>query len=91
VVFGQARGGSVIHRYPVFAQHQTVADLAHGEFAKGVGVDAVEEFGGIGALHVDLAKRGHIADAHGFARRQNLSVDRLAPVGLPGARQPLGA
>ncbi len=85
------RRGAVVKNDAILAQHQAIAALADRQGAEGIGVDAVEEGPGIGALDVDLAQGGYVADAHRPARRQNLPVDRLAPFGFPGLRHPLRA
>ena len=56
VVFAQARGRAVIHDKAVFAQHQAIADLSHGQSRKGAGIDEVKKAGGISALQVNFAK-----------------------------------
>src|SRR3546814_5058149 len=48
------------------------------ELGPGVRIDAVEEFGRIRPLHVDLAEGRIVEDADAPARRQDLAVDRLA-------------
>ena len=56
-------GGAIVKHHAVFAQHQPVAAFADGEGGEGVGIDAVKESARIGALDVDLAQGGDIADA----------------------------
>ena len=91
VVVRQSRGGAVVVTDPVFAQHQPVSHLAHGQLGKAVGVDFVDEFSRVASLNVDLAKRRHVADADRGARHLDLAVDAVAPAFLAGAREPLGA
>ena len=73
----------------VVAQHQPVARLADGERGEGVGVDPVEEEGGVRPLHVDLAERGDVDDADRSAHRARLAhiglLERLAGAAI-GAR-----
>ena len=53
---GQPRGDAVVHHHAVIAEHQPVAAPADGQRVPPVCVDAVEEFGGVGTLDVDLAE-----------------------------------
>src|SRR3546814_8792886 len=47
----------------VLAQHEAVACLALRQLQEAVGVDAVQERGGVGTLHVDLAEGRDVGDA----------------------------
>ena len=67
IVFAEPPGRAVVECEAVLAQHQAVARLADGERGKHVGVDAVEECGGVRSLHGDLAERRHVDDADGPA------------------------
>ena len=84
MVLGEPRHRAVVHDDPVLAQHQPIAHPSHGQLGEGVGVDEVQELRRPRPLHVDLAQRGAVANSHGRARRLDLAVDGLAPVGLPG-------
>ena len=75
-------GGAVVHDEAVLAQHHAVAGAADGEGGEGVDVEAVEEGAGVGALHVDLAERGDVAEADRGAHRRHLAADGGEPVGL---------
>ena len=90
-MLGQPRGGAVVEHEAVLAQHQAVARPADGEVGPGVGVDAVEELGGVRSLHVDLAERGDIAHADARAHGPHLAAHALQPVALAGPRIPLRA
>ena len=91
VIFGKACRRAVIHRDPVFSQHQPIADLAHGEFRKSIGVYLIQKVSRICALNVDLAQSGHVTDAHGFPGLENLTIHRLPPMGFTRFREPLRA
>ena len=77
IVLAKPPGGAVVERQPVLAQHQPVARLADGERGEQIGVDAIEEGGGIRALHGDLAERRDVDDADAGAHGP-----RLAHIGL---------
>ncbi len=90
MVFRDAAGDAVIEHHAVFAAHEAVAALAGLQLGPGVGVDHVEEPGGIRALDVDLAEGRGVDDADGVAGRLHFAVDRVmhALAGLrivPGA------
>ena len=91
MVFTQPRGRAVVIGNTIFAEHQTIADLADGQCFEAVGIDFVQEFGGVFALNVDLAQRGHVADANGFACHLDLTIDRVTPAFFAGAYKPLRA
>ena len=90
-VLPHPRRGAIVKHHAIFAQHQAVAAFAHAQTAERVGIDLIQESSGIGALNIDLAQSGHIADADRFARGQNLAVDRLAPFGFARFGHPLRA
>ena len=83
--------GAVIKHHAIFAQHQAIAALAHGQSAEGVGIDLIQESARIGALNVDLAQRGHIANTDRAPGCQNLAVHAFAPRRLARFRHPLRA
>ncbi|MPM07842.1 hypothetical protein SDC9_54151 [bioreactor metagenome] len=89
MVLAKTRAGAVIIGKAVLAQHQTIAHHADLQRGHGIGIDPVEEFARARPLHIDLAKRGHVADADARARRQHLAVDTLAPVRLARAGEVL--
>src|SRR3546814_18056173 len=66
--------------YAVFLQHQAVAAAADAELQPGIGVDAVEELGGVGPLDIDLAEGGGVEDAERVAHRLHLAVHRRVQV-----------
>src|SRR3546814_5178041 len=68
---------TTLFRSAVLAQHEAVARLALRQLQEAVRVDAVQELGGVGPLHVDLAESRDVGDPN---RRAHLA--RLADVGL---------
>ncbi len=84
MVLAEARGDAVVEHHAVLAQHQAVAAAADGELAPGVGVDAVQELGGVRPLEVDLAERRGIEDADRRPCCLDLARDRFVHV-LAGA------
>ena len=84
VVVAEPRRGAVVHDEAVLAQHDAVAHPPDGEGRDGVGVDPVEEARGVGALDVDLAEGGDVADADG-ARAPSRPRGRSPPA----SRSPL--
>ena len=83
----QTGGGAVIHHHPVLAQHQPIAHPPRPQGREGVGIDEVEEAARIGALNVDLAKGGDIADANPVADKAHLAVAGVKPALVAGTRE----
>ena len=83
--FADARGGAVVHDDAVFAQHETVARLAHGQFGKSVDVDPVQKLGGVGPLHINFAQGGRVGHAHAVAHKFHLGLVSLPQRGAVGA------
>ncbi len=75
-VLGQAQHRAVVDHHPVDPAHDAVADRADLQVAHQVRVEHVEQHGGVGALHVDLAERGAVEDADAGARRGALAQHR---------------
>ena len=89
-VVGQAQHRAVVDDHPVDPAHHAVADRADLQVAHHVRVEPVEQHGGVGALHVDLAERRPVEDADPGARRGALAQDRGVHV-LTGPRVEAGA
>ena len=81
----QPRGDTVVEKHPVFAAHESVAATAWFQGLPIVGVDAVQELGGVGALNIDFSQGRCIEYADGVARRQAFTVHGVVH-GLPGTR-----
>ena len=62
-VLGQPQHGAVVDHHSVDAAHHAVPDRADLQTAHEVGVDPVQQLGGVAALHVDLAECGAIENA----------------------------
>ncbi len=62
-VLGHPQHGAVVDHHSVDAAHHAVPDRADLQAAHQVGVDAVQQLGGVAALDVDLAQRGAVEDA----------------------------
>ena len=89
VAGAEPRRHAIVEHHPVFAQHQAIAAAADLELGPGVGVDAIEEFGAVVPLQVDLAERARIEQAHPLTYGQALALDGGAHV-LAGAREVTG-
>ena len=89
MILTQPRGCAVIHGNTVFTQHKPVAGFAHCQLGETVAVDLVEKGRSITSLHVNFTQSGDVADTHGFAGCQDFAVNRLAPMGFTGLREPL--
>ena len=89
-VAGQPGRHAVVHDHAVLAEHEAVAAAAHAEAPPAVDVDAIQEFGGVRTLDIDLAEGGGVEDpdagAHGDALPVHRVVHGLAGPGVvPGA------
>ena len=65
----QAADDAVIADEAVFAEQHAIAGAAGLQLAPGVGVHAIEEFGGVGAYNLDLAQRRSVENAQRVTRR----------------------
>ena len=54
---GKPRRGAIVDHHAVIVQHHAIAYLADGQLRETVDIDAVQEFGGVASLNVDLAQR----------------------------------
>jgi hypothetical protein len=77
---GQAAGGAVIADEAVLAQHQTIARLADRQLGEGVGIQPVDELGGVGPLDIDLAERRHVTKPYMGASVEHFARHRRQPV-----------
>ena len=73
VVLRNSGRRSVVQGDPVQPQHHAVSHLAGLERIEVVDVYAVQEFGDIGSLDVDLAETGHIGHPDPFPHRRRLA------------------
>ena len=87
VVFAEPRGDAIVEHHAVLAEHQAIAAAADRELGPGVGVDAVQEFGDVPALQVDLAEGRGIehADRGGGSRRPRDRPQRSCPRRVSGS------
>ena len=81
---------AVVDQKPVFRAHEPVAAAARGEGRHHVGVHHVEEPARIGAADDDLAERGSIKQANGFAGVLHLALDGVMNA-LARAQEGVGA
>ena len=79
-----ARGGAVVQHDGVLAQHEAVACFAHRQLGKSVDVDAVQKLRGVGPLHIDLAQRRGVGNAHAVAHKIHFDLVGLGQVGAVG-------
>ncbi|MNZ40296.1 hypothetical protein D3C78_578090 [compost metagenome] len=100
VLLGEARAHAVVDHHAVLVGHQRVARTADRLLGEGEGVEAVEQFGGVRAAHVEAAEGGDVDQADllahvaGLGLHAGLALLGLAVVGraLPDAgRHHLGA
>ena len=70
----EARGRAVVVDDAVLAQHHAVAAAADGERVPAVDVDAIQQFGDVAPLQLDLAERGDVDHAHVRAHVLRLAV-----------------
>ena len=90
-IVGEARRRAVVEHEAVLAQHHAVTRASDRQGGERVDVEAIEERAGVRALDIDLAQRGHVAEADRRADSAHLAVDRLAPLALAVAREVLRA
>ena len=86
----QTAGCAVVVDHSIFAQHQAVPRPTDWKFQKRVAIDPVEEFCGVVAENLDLAKRGDIADAGILTNIQHFAIDAFPPGRFARFREPGG-
>ena len=87
VVVRQTRRGAIIQHMAVFAQHQSITDLADLQRRERICINEIQQRGRIRPLHVNLAKGRHIHDPNSITDHIHLAVARLPPRGLACNRE----
>src|SRR5690606_23341491 len=89
-VLGEATDHAIVINVAVFAQHHALAAPARLQLLPGLGVHELHECGGVWPHHLDLAERGSVKHAGGFAHRHAFAIARSMHV-LAGTREVPGA
>ena len=67
MLLAQAGADAIVDHHAMLVGHQRIASAADGQLGKAEGVQAFEQFGGVGAAHVEAAQGGDVDQADLFA------------------------